>query len=142
MKYDDASWHVGNAESDEHAAAHIGLYFRWCAMAGLLSEDHTEDPELGRGLDGLKNGSTTGTDYIWEVGSGKLSDVDLTDEGNAFTAWFYSKRYLPELRSVTGKRDYSFTERDVEFEPLRQRLDAALQGWRHAPPKKSWWRFW
>ena len=142
MKHDDASYHVGNAKSEAHAGAHIGLYFRWCVLAGLVSSEHTGDPELKSDLEKLRAGTLTGTKYLLENTSGKFADVDLTVEGNAFTNWFYSKRYLTELRAVTGKKDYQFTERDVDFASLRQRLDAALQSWRSAPPPRPWWRLW
>ena len=142
MKYDDASYHVGSAKSEAHAAAHIGLYLRWCVVAGLMSSDHTADPELRADLEKIAAGTLTGTKYLWETNSGKFADVDLTAEGNAFTKWYYSKGYLKELHAVSGKKDYQFTEREVDFTVLRHRLDAALQAWRANPPSKPWWRFW
>jgi hypothetical protein len=142
VKYDDAAYHVGNAKSDAHAAAHIGLYFRWALMAGLVSDEHTQDPGMKDRLAKVKAGSQTGTKYLWDNTSGKLADVDFTPEGNQFTRWFYSKRYLFELRAVTGKPDYQFTERELDFAILQERLDAALQAWRTTPPPRAWWKLW
>jgi hypothetical protein len=142
MKYDDGSYHVASARSEAHAAAHIGLYLRWCVVAGLMSKDHTTDPELGRALRRIEAGTLSGTKYLWDNNSGKFADVDLTAEGNAFTKSFYSKGYLKELHAVSGKKDYEFTEGEVDFAALRQRLDDALRAWRTNPPSKPWWRAW
>jgi hypothetical protein len=141
MKYDDAAHHVGEAPSEAHAGAPIGLYFRWCVSAGLVSDEHTDDSDLLADIEKVRTGSMTGTEYVWETNSGKLADIDLNDEGNAFTKCFYSKSYPSELRDVTGKGDYEFTEEEVDFARLKDRLDAVLQTWRNSPPK-PWWRFW
>lgn len=142
VKYDDASYHVGTAPSEAHAAAHIGLYFRWCISAGLVSSEHWSDSELSVDLEKVRAGTLSGTKYIWETNSGKLADIDLTQEGNAFTRWFYGRRYFKELQAVTGMKDYACTEQDVNFGTLQQRLDAALDAWRRSPPPKAWWRIW
>jgi hypothetical protein len=142
MKYDDGSYHVGYAPSEAHAAAHIGLYFRWCLGAGLLSEDHTGDPELAEQLESILQGRLTATEYLWKNSSGKLSDVDLTEEANRFTRQYLRKQYLEDLRRITGKPDYQFTEAEVEFSRLEAILDERLDEWRRTSMRRPWWRFW
>jgi hypothetical protein len=141
MKYDDGAYHLEPAESEAHAAAHIGLYFRWCVHSGLVSEEHTAEPELADQLQKVRHGQLTGTEYLWENTSGKLADVDLNDEGNRFTKWFYDKYYLDELRSITRAQDYALAESDVDFDALRRQLDQSLTKWREEPPA-PWWKFW
>jgi hypothetical protein len=141
MKYDDAAYHIASADSEAHAAAHIGLYFRWCLVSGLVSEEHTAEPELADQLQNVRRGQLTGTEYLWENTSGKLADVDLSDEGNRFTKWFYDKYYLDELRSITRAPDYALTESDVDFQALRRQIDQSLTKWREKPPT-PWWKFW
>jgi hypothetical protein len=142
MKYDDGGYHLGSARSEAHAAAHIGLYFRWCLDAGLVSEEHTEDPELSEELEAIRRGRLTGTEYLWRYTSGKLSDDDLTEEGNRFSRTYMSKSYLGDLRRVTGKADYQFTEAEVDFSRLKAILDERLREWRRSPPARPWWKLW
>lgn len=142
MKYDDASWHMGDAKSEAHAGAHIGLYFRWCLAADLVSEEHTEEEELVQELDRVRKGELSATEYLWENTSGKLADVDLTDDGDLFTRWFYSKRYLNLLLESVGKDAYAFTEDEVDFSRLRLHLDEAFRKWKASPPKRLWWKLW
>ncbi len=133
MKYDDGSYHIGSAPSEAHAAAHIGLYFRWCLAAGLVSEEHTEDPELREQLESVRHGALTATEYLWENTSGKLSGEDLTTEGNAFCKRYYSNEYLKDLRRVTARSDYQFTEAEVDFSKLKSVLDQRFRDWKRAP---------
>ncbi len=131
-----------HAPSEEHAAAHIALYFRWCLEAGFLSEDHTEDEELVPLLEKIRIGELSATDYLWDNTSGKLGDVDFTEECNRFTKRYFPKRYYGDLRTVTGLGDYEFTENEVDFAKLKALLDRRIQDWREAPPRRPWWKLW
>jgi hypothetical protein len=133
---------LANAPSEGHAAAHIGLYFRWCLSVGLVSDEHTQDDEFVPLLDRIGTGELMATDYLWENFSGKLADVDFNEEGNRFSKWYFSKRYLSDLRAVSGLGDYEFTEADVDFKEIKALLDQRLQEWRKAPPSQPWWKFW
>jgi len=142
MKYDDGSFHIGSAPSEAHALAHIALYFRWCLAAGLVSEEHTGDPEMAERLDSIIRGRSTATEYLWENNSGKLADVDLTDRGDRFSKGYFAKQYLEDLRRVTGKSDYQFTESEVDFSKLKNVLDERFGEWTRSLTRRPWWRFW
>ncbi|MGA7990943.1 MAG: hypothetical protein WCC53_05875 [Thermoanaerobaculia bacterium] len=142
MKHDDASYHCGKGATDAHSFAHIGLWFRWCLIAGLVSDEHTEDPELKRALDRVRSGSLTGAEYLLQHTSGKLADNDLTEEGSRFTKHAYMRSYLSELRGLTGKPDYAVTEGEVDFAALKQRLDALFEAWKAGSNRRPWWQFW
>jgi len=142
MKYDDGSYHMGSAASQAHAAAHIGLYFRWCLAAGLVSEDHTEDPELAEQLDAIRRGQLTATEYLWENNSGKFADVDLTEEGNRFSKRYFARQYLKDLSALTGKADYQFTEAEIDFLRLKRVIDERFHEWKRSPSPRPWWRMW
>ena len=105
VKYDDASYHLGDSTSEEVAAAHIGLFFRWCLISGLVSEEHTAEPELASQLKKVRDGRLSGAKYLWENTSGKLADVDLTEEGNRFSKQAYGK-YCKKLHELVAKPDH------------------------------------
>ena len=138
MKYDDGSWHMGDAGSESHAAAHIGLYFKWCLVNDLISEEWMDDETLEEDLQRVRSGDLSATEFLWDNTSGKLTSVDLTDEGNRFTKWFYSKRYPTLLFEVADGNAYEFTEEEVDFPKLKNRMDQVFHEWRVSPPKKTW----
>jgi hypothetical protein len=141
VKYDDGAYHLGSAATPEHAVAHIGLYFRWCVVSGLVSDEHTDDPDLERMLRRVRKGSLPGGSYLWENTSGKLAECDLTQEGNDFTRAMYSD-YCARVASTVGREQYQFTEAEVDFATVQQWLDGELQKWRSTPRSRPWWRFW
>lgn len=133
-KYDDGGYYVGqvNNASEDQAAAHIGLYFKWCLFRGLVDEEELASLEGDEGntLEAVRNGQLTATDYLWDTITCKFADDDLTDEGNAFTRWYYPRRYLKDLHSVTGKPECSYTESEVDFGALSTLLDQRFAQWK------------
>jgi hypothetical protein len=124
-KYDDAAYYTGSGHSEDHAIAHIALDFRWCILRGLVGEEHTEDEEF----ESFKDGNQAVSDYLWETITGKLSEVDLNEQGNAFTRSYFSGLYPADLADVTGCPLLQFTEREVDFARLAQRIDQRYSDW-------------
>jgi hypothetical protein len=98
MKYDDASWHSGgNFPKDllpDAAFTHTGLYLAWAVLSGLASKE-LQDEELAK-----LTARLTPSCQVYRAIDGKLTDEDLSDEGNAFTkvyfdfeVWQYLKDY-------------------------------------------------
>jgi hypothetical protein len=141
MKLDDASWHLSAAGDEKRAIAHIALFFRWCVDSGFLSDEHTSDPELRRELNKVKAGTLSTSDYLWENTSGKFGDSDITAEAVPFVKWYYNRKYVADLRALTGKRDYEVDADQVDYQALSRLLDTRRSEWASRPPK-PWWQFW
>jgi len=74
----------------EPPAHHIGRYLAWLVRGGLVDESRFDAEQLHA----VRTGARPGTDLELAV-SGKLSPVDLTDEGRRFSDYYYD-RYLTE----------------------------------------------
>ena len=124
-KYDDAGYYSDRPEGE--AVAAIALFFRWCAAEGLLSEDHTEDPDTSKALARVVKGTLSASEYVWEYMSGKFGSGDLSDEGNRVARALYGRPYRRILAGLAPKLRL---ERDVDFAALREALNrerASLQ---------------
>jgi hypothetical protein len=128
MKYDDASWHYGGdfptGQPEEHSGTHIGLFLKWCFMQGWAGEIHLdEEPEL---VELVCRGEMTGTEFLFKLCDGKLTDEDLSDEGNAFAADYYGDDgyYLEDYEKTFGDPMYRLSEKDVDFLLFTKLLDA------------------
>lgn len=92
FKYDDASWHADGdfpAGLDERAAGtHIGLFFAWCLINGMASEELSAD--AGDDIAAVLARRMTGRDALFKVCDGRLVDDDLNEAGNAFARAYYA----------------------------------------------------
>jgi hypothetical protein len=138
LKYDDASWHSsGDFPSDlppEAAATHTGMFLAWALLSGFGSELHTR--EFADELHKLRSRRITPGKYLLDVVDGKLTDEDLTDEGNEFTkAYFdfktgmypldYDGHVTADLPSIYHAPDSWET-----FDRLQPVLDMRFDEWR------------
>ncbi|MCX7033187.1 MAG: hypothetical protein NT046_04335 [Arenimonas sp.] len=99
MKYDDAEYCFLNFETDrlpnEAGGTHMGMYLAWAASKGLLDWDFDEQtlaPLLAR--------EVTGSQLFFDRCDGKLTDDDLNDVGNAFTASYYDAHFVADYQRV------------------------------------------
>lgn len=101
--YDKAKFHFeGDYPSDlapEQAYVHIGIYFAWLCRRRLVSEMIVDDfePELRR----FQEGEITGPQLFRLLGGTLASDM-LSEDGNRFTAIYYSDKYLDDYSEVLG----------------------------------------
>jgi hypothetical protein len=90
MKYDNASWHFGgNFPKDlteDAGFTHTGLYVAWAVLAGLGSDEYSDDFEDE--LQGLRDRVSTPSS-AFKAMDGKFTDADLSREGNAFTVSYF-----------------------------------------------------
>jgi hypothetical protein len=90
MKYDDASWHYGGEFpsdlSDEAGATHTGMFLAWAITRGLASEEHLGDFEDD--IERLNSRQLTPGKYFLIL-DGKLTDSELSEEGNAFAQAYF-----------------------------------------------------
>jgi TPR repeat protein len=99
MKYDDAEYCFLNFETDrlpnEAGGTHTGMYLAWAASKGLLDWDFDEEV-----LAPLRARSITGSQLFFDRCDGKLTDDDLNDVGNAFTASYYEAHFVADYQRV------------------------------------------
>ena len=99
MKYDDAEYCFLNFETDrlpnEAGGTHMGMYLAWAASKGLLDWDFNEEV-----LAPLRARTITGSQLFFDRCDGKLTDDDLNDVGNAFTASYYEAHFVADYQRV------------------------------------------
>ncbi|WP_374488606.1 hypothetical protein [Zoogloea sp.] len=98
MKYDDAEYYFLNFETDalpnEAGATHIGMFMAWMMLHDLVSED------LEEAIDEVKSRQVTGREIVVDASDCKLLSDDLSEEGNAFAAWYYEDKYIGDYCRV------------------------------------------
>lgn len=108
MAIDRIDWHAyGDFPDDlppENGGIHIGFYLTWIIENNLegedLQEDATEELEMvrKREMDGLA--------FLIQVCDEKFISDDLSDEGYAFTQYYYeakSNNYFDDFERVLGQ---------------------------------------
>ena len=152
MKYDDASWHFASTPEgadDERwkvAAAHIGAYMKCCLLRGWAGEIHTTDETSAEAVAAVRSGAMSGTEFCITYCDCKFTDEDLTEEGNAFTAYYYEGAYLDDAEQVIDGQLLASSEESYDGERLQTIFDQRYSEWvstgRPAKKtKKAWWKF-
>jgi hypothetical protein len=108
MAYDRADWHHGgNYPKDlpsENGGTHIGMFLAWVIMNGFEGEELKEDNPAA--VAALRARAMTGRQFLFRNCDGKLSDVDLNEEVNAFAKYYYSHpkfHYLEDYHNVLAE---------------------------------------
>ncbi|CAM3747349.1 hypothetical protein CCOS865_01277 [Pseudomonas reidholzensis] len=131
MKYDDASWHYGNdfpaGQPQENGGTHIALFLRWCFIKGWAGEFYIEEePEA---LARVISGELSATEFLFSYCDGKLTDDDLSDEGNVFAQQYYGKDglYLQDYADHFQSLMYVAPESAHDFDTFCAMLDARFE---------------
>ena len=131
MKYDDASWHYEGdfpAESpEEYGGTHIALLLKWCFIKGWAGEIHTEEePEQ---FAQVSNGTKSATSYLFEMCDGKLTDEDVTEEGNGFLEYYYGDEgeYLADYAEHFEHEMYLKSEAEHDFQKFSAMVEQRYQ---------------
>lgn len=132
-KYDDASWHSGgNFPKDLPAkagATHTGMFFAWALLSGLAAEDFPDD------LSRLRDRRITPGAFFLAC-SGKFTDEDLNDEGNAFAAAYFDLqkgKYITDYEATFGKDGptlYHVADSWENYDRIAPLLDDRFKAWR------------
>ncbi|MCB9913350.1 MAG: hypothetical protein H7A46_22765 [Verrucomicrobiales bacterium] len=153
MKYDDASWHFESTpegSEDERwkaAAAHIGVYLKWCLVRGWASPLLLEGDEDAARVEQVRSGSLTGTAFLNDWCDSKFIDDLLVDEANAFTAYYYNGDYISDVELLVRGKLLSAAEEAYDFPRLQKVMDTRYDEWvslgrPSKKPKKPWWKIW
>ncbi len=161
MAYDCADWHYGGdypvGVPPENGATHIGMFLGWAIKRGLVGDFHKE--HSADAIAAVQDGAQTGRDFLMEQCDEKLTDEDLSEEGNRFAKSYYESRYFEDYEACVGRGLASLyhvedcPENRAKVEAL---LDQRFAEWRKGgskpselrAPRKSrtksrpWWRFW
>jgi len=133
MKYDDWSRHPGgNFPADlppEAGATHAGMFLAWALLAGLGSADTAA-------IDNLRNQRLTPGRFFLAVCDGKLTDSDLSVEGNAFAqVYFEDGDFLADYEGSAGQglpSLYYVADSWETYAKLQPLFDRRLSEWKAA----------
>ena len=136
MKYDDVSWHLEGAFPDglpeKAAATPTGMFFAWCVLSGLASNEHLADfaPDVAL----LKARATTPAEHLLKM-DGKFSSADLSREGNQFASAYYEAEsgFLDDYEDTVGEEFptlYHVPDTWEVFDRLAARIAARYQAWK------------
>jgi hypothetical protein len=141
MKYDDASWHYGGSFPPDlepkAGATHIGMFTAWCVLNGFGGELHIEN--FTDDLDRLRSREVTPGEWFMGACDGKFTDEDLNDEGNAFTAFYYSPEpapYLTDYEDTLGHglaSLYHVPDTWHSFDRLSPLISRRYEEWKQLP---------
>ncbi|MFT6501546.1 MAG: TPR repeat protein [Crocinitomicaceae bacterium] len=146
-KYDDVSWHFDGAkfpkgEPIELGATHIGMFFKWCVINDLITEEHAQrNPEE---LEQVRNGQLSGRDFVMDFCDGVLGSDDLTETGNRFAEDYYNDNtdfgkkcaeYSGDYcRAIDQGREhgeiYEFEDNPFNFDAVNGIVDHRFNEWK------------
>lgn len=145
MKYDDAEYSFLNFETElanEAGGTHTGMYLAWAALRGLLGESF-EDGGALRELARLREREITGSALYFSQCDGKLTEDDLSEDGNAFTAWYYERQFVADYEREfrkdmpdTGHATDDFCsvpDTWANFDRIAPMLDERFREWQASP---------
>ncbi len=142
MTYDDATWHNGaDFPADlpaEAAATHAGIFLAWALLAGLGGEYHVVDS--AEELEHLLARKRKPGEYLLAVCNGKLTDEDLSAEGNAFAKAYYQQdgaSFIADYQEYLAKglpTEYHVADSWTNVDKLQPVLDRRLANWRRGRP--------
>lgn len=165
VKYDDASWHLGDdfpaGQPPEFAGTHIALFLRWCFCKGWSGPVFAE-PDW---VEQVASGQVSATEFFFRNCDGKLLSDMLSEAGNAFAGKYYGDQglYLEDYTQAFGELKYSAPDTAHDFARYSEMIEARvrsgeltkprpepgkieLAGWgstrRVVKPSKPWWKLW
>ncbi len=159
MSYDRADWHYGGDYPPdlppENGGTHIGMFLAWVVNNNLESDLHHEYAESS--LNAVKNHEMTGREFLEIECDEKFSDVDLSDEGNAFADYYYeSNLYITDYEKALAMELpslYHVENTWDNYDKIAKLIDQKYEQWKNQgtdlqmneyqkPKPKSWWQFW
>lgn len=147
MIYDDARWHSeGDFPADlppEAGATHIALFLAFLLLNGLGS-----DTQAGA-VEELKHRARMPGDWFRATCDGRLTDADLSAEGNRFAAAYYlydeaghdagEPSYLPDYAKSFPDAETAYSVHDTwaSYDRLAPLLAARLAMWQGRDKSKG-----
>ncbi len=133
MKYDDASWHQEGDSSEslpeESCATHMGMYLGWVIHRGLVGSKHKK--EAAEQIEAVRQQEMTGVQFIVCVCDGKLSDEDLGETAQRFTASYYQTSYFENYIALfpNASTFYQVDDSSQSYRAVEAMLDRKFSEW-------------
>lgn len=140
--YDKAKWHSGSPSfprnlPPENGGTHIGMFLAWIIHNDLVGAMHHEDEDDADAIARIKARKMTGRDFLFKHCDGVLTEDNLSDEGNAFAAFFlsrhnpdgYDRLYQQTLGGALGSI-YQVRDEWKNYDRLARRIDQVYRVWR------------
>jgi hypothetical protein len=144
----------------ENGGVHIGMFLAWIINHRLESDEMRE--EAADELTAVRNREMTGLEFLCACCDEKLSDEDLSDEGNAFAEVYYAGgssllgSYLDDWGKLCGDDSpKSYEDSWVRYDQIAAIIDRRYHDWKNPPnvtidttkgattvQKSPWWKFW
>lgn len=153
--YDKAKYHLAmdypKDLPESQACVHTGMFVTWLIEHDMLSDWLIE--EAAASIEAVKRHEMTGPQFYEEEMCGVLSDENLNEEGNAFTASYYDGkgRFTRDYCVVMDIGDlpsiYHVQDTWENYELIKPRIDERYAEWLEKPAAaaaggKKWWQFW
>lgn len=139
MKYDDASWHYGGDYPSElppeNGATHIAMFLAWAITRGLVGELHLEDEDSRADVEKVKRRELDPREFVLKWCDEKLTDEDLSEEGNDFAKKYYEgKIYYEDLDQTftnSGETLYHLENVWPNYDRIFRVIDRRFAEWRN-----------
>ncbi len=146
MAIDRMDWHYGgNFPADLPNACggtHIGMFLAWIILHDLIGADHRDDSVAE--LEAVRARRMSGRDFLVGQCDEKFWAADLNEEGQAFTASYYSGEhaktygsYLEDYEKIlTANLPSTYHVQDIweNYDRLAPAIDQAYGRWKSKHP--------
>lgn len=142
--YDKAKYHLESVErhglDQDQAYVHTAFYFRWLLENQLLGNLFREESAME--LKEFQSGTMSALEF-YKIWDGCLIDDMLSDEGNAFSAFYFDfekGRYLKDYEILSKRLPTIFhiSFNEINYAKLKPLIDKSYQAWKKPKP---WWKF-
>lgn len=140
MSIDRMDWHYGGDYPedlpDENGGTHIGMFLAWLIHHHLESTFLQE--EAAAELAAVRNRQMTGRDFLMQVCDEKFIEEDLSDEGLAFTRFYYDNNspnegYIADYEKALSRilpSVYHVEDNWENYDRIEPYISQAYRGWK------------
>ena len=121
--FDCAAWH--RDAPIEKGGTHIAMFLGWVITRDLLHHSHLEDPSSAWYVARIKTRERTAKDFLSDLCRNRLTESEMEPEACAFTASYYTTRYLTDYSRVFTEHASIYDVEDTweNFERIAAILD-------------------
>lgn len=130
-KYDDAEWHYDGDfprwTPIRNAFSHIGFYLTWAVENNLISDFVKTESRKVVDATLERQSSPIALLEFWD---GKLVSDMLTEDGNAFSAFYYENSYFSDyLSEFSDRKSYKVNPSWKNYDQIKPVIDRRYKEW-------------